>query len=154
MLKMTFNRIAKRVFIGGGPMDANDIQSLISAGIVAVVDCRELDDNQLVAGAERSEIEILHNPTADDGTPKPASWFEAGYNFAHLILQNKDGAAYFHCDAGRNRGPSMGYYFMRREYGLFGDDVKHIMHVHRPITDVGGIRYADDADAALRLIAG
>jgi hypothetical protein len=148
---MEFDQITKRMFIGGGPADANDIQSLVNAGVTAIIDCRQLNDESLCLGALRSEITVLYNPTEDDGSQKPVSWFKNSLDFVNTIFTNPKAIVYAHCDAGVNRGPSTAYFLLRALYGLFGDDAKHIIHIHRPVT-IAGIRYADDADAAIKAL--
>ena len=116
-----------------------------------MIDCREEQDHL----PPSSQLRYLFNPTADDGQPKPTSWFKASLMFAEgplieaYLMGGHHPKLYVHCAAGINRGPSTAYCILRALTGMAHDDAKALIILHRPI-DITGIRYADDADKALQ----
>jgi hypothetical protein len=60
-----------------------------------------------------SKLVYLHDPTLDNGLPKPVLWFEPAIAFALTALCAPGNVVYVPCDAGVNRGPSMCYAIMR-----------------------------------------
>ncbi len=68
---------------------------------------------------------------ADDGLPKPVSWFQTGWDFAKPILDN-GGVVLSHCAAGVNRGPSVAYFLLRAHWGMTGDNAFALLKAQRP----------------------
>ena len=126
-----------------GPADA---AALAAAGLTAVIDCRDdLDDAPYLAGAG---LTYLWNPTADDGQPKPASWFAASLAFALPLLAQPGQRVYAHCAAGINRGPSTAYAIMLA-LGWDPAAAEALIRAARPQV---GLAYAADARAAIPLL--
>jgi Fe-S cluster assembly protein SufB len=90
-----FSMVTTRLATGAAISGAEDVAALFAAGITAVVDLRaEFDDTPLLAG---SGLAYLWNGTADDGAPKPPSWFAASLAFALPLLAQPHQRVYCHC---------------------------------------------------------
>lgn len=143
-----FSFVTSRLATGGGIADAADVQILTVNGVTHVIDCRaEFDDDPLF---RELKINYLWNPTADDGQHKDSEWFRKSLDFALPALALPRTKVYAHCAAGINRGPSTAYVIIRA-FGLMPLESKSLIIGHRPVT-LGGIRYANDADAALNVL--
>lgn len=137
-----FNFVTKRLAVGAKITAPADVDALAAAGITAVVDCCiECNDTPLLA----QRMAYIWDGTADDGQPKPVSWFQTGINFAFLVYGDPSHRVYFHCAAGINRGPSMCYAFMRA-LGFSSADAVGLIKAARPQV---GLRYQGDADTAV-----
>lgn len=158
---VSFNYVTPRLATGGGIETREDVLTLIASGITDILDVRsEKDDAALlpVGGLtpERGSSEFrgtpgigyLWNPTEDDGQPKPPEWFQRTLEWALPVLAKPKRRIYAHCAAGVNRGPSSAYAIMRA-FGL-SPIMAHVLVVEaRP---EARIRYANDADAAVRTL--
>lgn len=137
------NWITGRLATGGAISSTADVQILAACGVTHVIDCRaEFDDGHLLASGG---FFYLYNPTADDGTTKPASWFGRSLAFALPALAHRHHRVYAHCAAGVNRGPSTAYAVLRA-LGLTPSDAMSLVKSGRPQALV---RYAADADLAI-----
>ena len=143
---MNFNFVTARIAVGSAPSSPDDIVTLLNYGITGIINLYEVDDTQYFGICK---FAYLHNPTPDDGTPKPTSWFKESIEFglSHLSLTNTK--LYCHCQAGINRGPSTAYAIMRAGYSLLSEDTLLLIRKHR-LVDIVGVRYASDAEAALK----
>lgn len=130
-----------------GPSEASDIDLLYAQGCRWIIDVRaEYDDTSIIL-ASHPDIEYLWNPTQDDGTTKPPTWFESSYQFAKpYLVEDQVGGP--HCAAECNRGPSTAYYLLRRHpaWALSPAAAEAAIRSVRPSV---GIRYKGDADAAI-----
>ena len=136
--------VTPHLILSPGPATLADIDELYGAGVRWIVDCRaEFDDAPLLA--QHRDVAYLWNPTQDDGSPKPASWFEAGYQFAKPHLDAGEPGDP-HCAAEINRGPSMTYFLLRRHWSLDPAAAEKAIRDVRPQV---GIRYKLDADVAI-----
>lgn len=146
---ISFDFVTERVATGGAIGSDKEVAILKAAGITHVINCRDDDnDADLLIGMA---LEYLWNPTADDGQPKAVEWFKKSLDFAMPIFAKSPSyKLYCHCAQGINRGPSTAYCVMRAlgfsQKLAWGEIV-----IHRPIC-VTGIRYKDDADAALKAL--
>lgn len=143
-----FNFITERLATGGALSSADDVTQLVQAGITHVIDCRaEFDDRELLSS--HPEITYRYNGTNDDGQPKPTEWFQVSLMFAlPALLAIPKAKVYAHCAAGVNRGPSTAFCILRA-LGLSHLECDALIRLKRPVT-IAGIRYADDADRALK----
>jgi hypothetical protein len=125
-----FSMITPRLATGAAISDAGDVSQLKAAGITHVLDLRaEFDDAPLLAG---SGLSYKWNGTADDGSLKPAEWWEASLSFAVDAYSRLGTCLYCHCAAGHNRGPSTAYAVMRACWGLGGDAAQAMIRIARP----------------------
>lgn len=151
------SQIADQFWTGGALTSAADVDYIVHLGITADADMRlEFDDESVLSHSSdlpnakpvleaHPQIAYLYNGVADDGKPKPVSWFETTWNWAEPLL--KGGAVVLcHCAAGVNRGPSMTYFLLRAYLGMKGDDAYALITEKRPIAEVG---YRKDADEAI-----
>jgi protein-tyrosine phosphatase len=133
--------VTKRVATGAalhGPWDAHELAAM---GVTHVVDLRqELDDAPFFAG---TPVAYLWNPAADDGTPKPDSWWNASLAFCLPALAQAHTKVYAHCSAGVNRGPSTAYAILRAE-GFGRLLAERLIRQVRPQVHLA---YKDGADA-------
>jgi hypothetical protein len=137
-----FNFVTKRLAVGAKINNSSDVDALAAAGITTVVDCcSECSDTGLLA----TRMAYLWDGTADDGLPKPDSWFQSAISFAMLAYVQPTHRIYFHCAAGVNRGPSMCYAFMRA-LGFPPAEAEALIRQARPQV---GLRYKGDADRAV-----
>lgn len=142
-----FAFVTTRLATGAGINSADDVSALVSARIHAVIDCRDdFDDGALLA--RHPEVAYLWNPTADDGQPKPTSWFQRSLDFALPLFAKPNMRVYCHCAAGINRGPSTAYAIMLA-LGWVGVFALNQIRLKRPQCVVG-IRYSDDAERAVK----
>jgi hypothetical protein len=163
---MRISFVTPRLAVGGYVEDRDDVDDLVRAGITHVLDVQEHPgesvwfEAQLARasaahwGSLGAHVKYLWNPTADDGKPKPASWFKTSWDFIAGALTGEglihpEYKVYCHCRQGYNRGPST-VYFALRAYGSSPLQARLAIWWHRPITLFGGIRYAGDAEAALK----
>jgi protein-tyrosine phosphatase len=147
-MSVSFDFITKRLATGGAIGSAADVQTLKDAGISAVIDCRDdQDDGPLLA---TSGLIYLWNPTADDGQPKGPDWFGRSLSFALPLLSQPHHKVLCHCAAGINRGPSTAYCLMIA-LGFSPAWCRAEIILHRPVC-VAGVRYADDAEVAVKAL--
>lgn len=148
---MDFTIITPRLATGAAISTLDDVDALFAAGIRAVIDCRaEYDDGNLLL-ARPGLFTYIWNGTDDDGQTKPPAWFEKSWDFA-LDQFKKPGIVYCHCAAGINRGPSTAYAIMLA-CGWYPAAAKIEIESKRPAT-VAGLRYAADAEAAVKSLLG
>ena len=148
-MSISWNFILPRLATGGQIGTPADVQELVKAGITAVINCnRGEDDAKLLSSLPG--VAYLNNPTDDDGQPKPVTWFQASLEFALPILARPNQRVYAHCAAGVNRGPSTCFAIMRAlGFGSLAANGEIVFH--RPVC-AAGIRYADDADKAVKAL--
>ena len=148
-LTVDYDWITNRVATGAGLSSADDVQVLVDAGVTAVVDARaELDDAPFFA--HHKDVLYLWNPTSDDGAHKPAAYWAKTLAFSMPILAQPHTKVYFHCAYGFNRGPSNAACVLMA-LGWPKDAAVSLIQAKRPCT-VGGVRYADDAWAAVETL--
>ena len=145
-----FDFVTSRLAVGAGPIDEADIGTLISKGITAICDNRDDVDDSRFLGRYEGSVKYFWNPTKDDGKHglEKQEWIKRGVLWALPLLGDQHEVLYSHCKTGIERGPSMLYAWLRAAYGLYRDDAKLLIRLHR-LRDLFGIRYANDADAAL-----
>ena len=141
-----FSKIHERLFCGAMIKDASDVAELRAAGITHVVDACTDDEASLFPPSKG--IELLSNPTKDDGKPKDVDWFEPAIDFAMFALSVAGNIVMTHCRSGHNRGPSLAYAIMRAQ-GWSAHKALSRLHRKRHAT-IGGIRYRADAEKALK----
>lgn len=138
-----FNFVTSRLATGGAIKNAADVDALSKAGITAIINCRNgQNDANLLAG----KFAYLWNPTADDGQHKPPEWFGRSLDFALPLFGKPRQKIYAHCAEGINRGPSTAYAILRA-LGLSGLEAQAMIRLARPIAFIA---YAHDADDAIK----
>lgn len=136
-----FAVVTPRLATGAAVTSAADAQALAAAGITHILDLTDAEDDQpYLAGLG---LVYLWNPTADDGTLKPPSWWDTSLRFAVAAYSSLGTCLYCHCSAGVNRGPSTAYAVMRACWGLGGDAAQTMIRQVRPQV---GLAYAGQFD--------
>lgn len=131
----------------GGELDQHDhtvavaqLDELTGAGIDTVIDCRmECDDLDWVTEA-KPKVSYLSIGVEDAGCIMPDEWFDEGVTFA-LDESSKGGVVLVHCQAGINRGPSMGFLILVTQ-GWDAIDALDLIRKRRPIARIA---YAEQA---------
>jgi len=121
-----YNFVTARVATGGAISMPDDANSLIAAGINAVIDCREEFDDGLI----------------------PPEWFAPGIAFALNALAKPHTRVYAHCAAGVNRGPSMCMAILLAQ-GLDAATAENLIRTHRPQVNIAYKHAAIAAVSAL-----
>jgi len=149
-------QLNSNLWTGGAIANDADVAQIVRLGITADIDCRlEFDDEPLLDGREvanaahlieaHPQIAYLWNGVADDGQPKPVSWFRRSWEFAYPLLT--DGAVLLiHCLAGKNRGPSVSYFMLRAYWDMSSADAYGLITTKRPVVTLA---YREDADRAI-----
>jgi protein-tyrosine phosphatase len=102
---MDMSWVTKRIALGGGIWNAQNMAELAQAGITHVLNMQiEFDDRPL---ADPHGIRVLWNPTDDDFLPKPPELLKRGVDFAQDALAQPETRLYVHCAAGVHRAPMM-----------------------------------------------
>ena len=136
-----FTFITARLATGGAVRSAADAQALANAGITHILDLTDAeDDSQFLPGLG---VSYLYNPTADDGTLKPASWWDASLKFAVASYSALGSCLYCHCSAGVNRGPSTAYGVMIACFGMAGSAAEAAICAVRPYVRLAYARQFD-----------
>ena len=136
-----FTLITARLATGAALSDPADVAALKAAGITHVIDLRgEFDDAALLAGAG---LVYRWNPTEDDGTLKPAAWWDASLAFAVSAYQTLGTCLLCHCAAGVNRGPSTAYAVMRACWGYDAVSAEAQIRTARPQAQLAYARQFD-----------
>jgi protein-tyrosine phosphatase len=139
-----FNFVTARLATGAAISSLADAQQIAAAGVTHILDVTDGgDDTPLFAALPN--VHVLWNPTADDGQPKPSSWFATSLAFALPALAGPGAKVYAHCSAGVNRGPSTAYAVMRA-LGWAADEAEKEIRAARPQV---GLAYKSDADTAV-----
>lgn len=116
------------------------LTELLNHGIDAIIDTRwEGDDIDWVTTAH-PQIDYLHIGVEDAGLRMPDEWFDAGTSYAADRIAKGD-VVLSHCQAGINRGPSLGFAILLTQ-GLDPIEALDLIRTNRPIARVG---YAEDA---------
>lgn len=151
---MSFDFVTTRLATGGAiPPTEADAQALVDAGITHVIVCNAGEDDATLFKRFFPEEVVLQNGVEDDGQPKPVSWFQVSIYFALTaldVLRVPRSKVYAHCHDGINRGPSTAYAIMLAQ-GWPAHVARAAIVAARPQTAVG-IRYADDAEAAVKAL--
>lgn len=150
-----FTQINDLLWVGGAITSVTDVETIYGAGVDADIDCRQEQDDQSFVDAfsnlpptpnhAKEVFHYLYIGVPDDGQPKPVSWFEAAWNFAKPLFDQKISID-AHCAAGVNRGPSIGYFLLRAYWHMTGDDAFALLKQKRPQVNVA---YRNDADQAI-----
>lgn len=114
----------------GGMVHDYEIEDLRRLGITHVLNVNWPDRPEypeVVASFRHLDLAIL-----DDGLPKPASWFQAGIDFAATL--GPTDKLLVHCGHGVNRSPAMAYAILR-SWGV--DDAETVLRTARPQTGSG-----------------
>lgn len=146
---MNWNWITARLAVGSRPCSVDDVQTLAADGITHILNVCNVDDVPTITPAAWSDLGIkgyLYNPTADDGKPKPTSWFADSLNFALPLMAGKGTRLLVHCYDGADRSASTAYAVLRA-LGLSKTEAVSMLITRRPITAV--MRYNVDADRAI-----
>lgn len=154
--KMDVSQINGQLWAGAAVTTAADVEQLASSGVTADIDCRlEFNDQSLIDGYNNlpstpqalkahPTIAYLYDGVADDGQPKPVSWFQTAWEFGKPILDDK-GVLVCHCAAGVNRGPSMAAFFLMAYWHLTPDAARSLIVSKRPVANIA---YLNDANIA------
>lgn len=136
--------VTKRIAVGAGIYSVEQVRALENVGITHVLDCRT--SNSFPEIYQGSPIWWVHHPVADDGKPRPTTWYQYGLSYAYRWLNdNKQARLLVHCTAGYNRSPSLVYAILRAQ-GLYPAQAESMIKEARSrATD----RYFEDAERAL-----
>lgn len=155
--KADVSKINDQLWCGGAITTDADVARIAADGITADIDCRkEFNDRSLIDDYNNlpptpgllkahPRISYYFDGVADDGLPKPVSWFASAWDFAKPILDG-GGVVLAHCAAGVNRGPSMAYFLLRAHWRMSPADALALVKQKRPVARVG---YQADADKAI-----
>lgn len=133
--------VTARLATGAHLTSVADAQQLIAAGVTHILDLTdEEDDQSFLAGLG---VAYLYNPTADDGSQKPADWWRQSLVFAVTAYAALGSCLYCHCSAGINRGPSACYAVARACFGLAPATASGMIRAVRPQV---GLAYAGQFD--------
>lgn len=146
-MSVSFDFVTFRLATGSAIQSKEDVDLLVASGITDVINCREDDESQFLS-THPGIIRFLHNPTEDDGSIKSPEWFRKSIVFGLETLSIRKRKLFCHCQVGCNRGPSTTYAILRA-FGLNRIESLAMIRLARPIT-IAGIRYADDADVAVK----
>lgn len=121
----------------GGELDRHDhelaveqLAELATAGVTAIMDCRiEWDDLDWVTEA-MPQLDYLSIGVEDAGYFMPDEWFDDGISFA-LDEISQGRVVLVHCQAGINRGPSMGFLILISQ-GWDAIDALNLIRQRRP----------------------
>ncbi len=138
--------VTERIALGGAVVNHEHVRALAADNITHVLDCRMAEDGQKIY--EGTTIRYMHDPTADDGTPKSEEWFRKGIAFVLTSLAIPRARVLIHCAMGVSRSPSMTYAVLRA-LGHSGDDAVKLIKKARTLASV---KYREDADRAIASI--
>ena len=158
---LSYSRVTERIILGSRPKTLDDIRKLRTESVSHILDVDLIDDARLLppgisgdapisgVGCEWADYGIVgyrFNPTADDGQPKPASWFLDSLHFAMPILAKPGWVLYVHCESGMDRSAATVYAILCA-WGLGKIRAWEMIKLARP---EALWRYTGDADVALR----
>ena len=131
----------------GGELDQIDritathqLEELMDAGVNSIIDCRmECDDIQWVTEA-KEQIDYLSIGVEDAGFIMPDRWWDDGTTYAAEQIA-AERVVLSHCQAGINRGPSMGFAILISQ-GWDSIEALELIRARRPIVRVA---YAEQA---------
>ncbi len=152
---LDISRINSQLWIGGGITSDADVRKIEALGITADVDLRLEPDLPIKDVLElpptsdslkhHPRILYLHAGAADDGKPKPVSWFRKVWDFAEPILKN-DGVLLVHCAMGKERSPSVAVFLLEAYWHMSPSDAFALVREKRPQATA---RYRGDATKAI-----
>lgn len=135
--------VTDRLAIGGAIGTAENMRTLVQAGITHVVNMQvEFDDRTIVGD---TAVEVLWIECADDFLPKPAELFWDGALFALEALEDPKARLLVHCAAGIHRGPMM-LLAILRVMGYGREDAIPLIASARPQANFPEI-YVDSVEA-------
>jgi hypothetical protein len=105
--------VTDRIAVGSGIYTATDVAVVRDAGITHVIDCRTTEEPHVRQRYRDAGIDVLNNPTPDDGARKPPEWFARGIRYALQALRDPAAKLLVHCAAGVSRSPSLTYAILR-----------------------------------------
>ena len=136
---------------GGSIIDAADWKGLQAPpfGCSYVINLEQEHSDQ-----GKGIADLLEIPRPDDGSPRPAEWFQNAWRFAREKVASGQ-RGYLHCQAGGSRTPAMLYYFLRK-LGYSQADALAFIRQDRPAFGVHSyhVAYIASAEAALRPFSG
>lgn len=129
----SFGWITPRLAVGSNPNNADDVATMLAAGITDYIDVRaESDATNLLAG---TGIQYHHSARMiDDGRRQPVSDFVQIVTDARAILANTGTKILVACHAGTSRGPASAYSILRAA-GLSPTDAWGRVKLARPQAD-------------------
>jgi protein-tyrosine phosphatase len=143
-MALDYDWVTTRLATGAALSSPLDAQQLADAGVTHIVDVTDAGADTPYFAALPG-VQLLWNPTADDGQVKPPSWFQTSLAFAMPALAQPGNKVYAHCSAGVNRGPSTCYAIMLAS-GFTAADAEAEIRAARPIVNIA---YKGDADVAV-----
>ena len=140
------SQLTDHLWIGGELAQTDRVKAtrqldeLTNAGIDSIIDCRmKCNDIEWVTAA-KAQIDYLSIGVEDAGYLMPDSWWDEGTSYA--FDQIADGRVVLaHCQAGINRGPSMGFAILIAQ-GWDAIDALDLVKACRPIARIA---YAEQA---------
>ena len=116
------------------------LSELIAAGVSSIIDCRmEGNDIDWITEAN-AQTDYLSIGVEDGGWVMPDEWFDDGVTYA-LEQISHGRTVLVHCQAGINRGPSMGFLILIAQ-GWDAIDALNLISARRPIARIA---YAEQA---------
>jgi protein-tyrosine phosphatase len=133
---MDMTWVTERIAVGGGIWNNENMATLIKRGVTHIINMQiEFDDRPLAAGLP---VQVLHNPTDDDFSPKPPQLFQNGVQFALEALEEPESKVYIHCAAGVHRAPMMTLALLR-VLGWSLEDAKELITQQRYVVDFADV---------------
>lgn len=117
------------------------LRTWCQAGITHIVDVRSEESHDWFMALHAPHITYHWLGVDDDGTPRDATWFDAGVGAIHDAWADPTTKVLVHCQMGINRGPSMGYAAMLAN-GWHPVEALEAIRRARPIA---AVCYATDA---------
>lgn len=139
-IPMNFNAVTGRIVLGSRPQTAMDMQALRDASVNAILNVCMTNDppHELFRF-------YLYNPAADDGEPKPVSWFQRSLQFALPLLAAPGNVLYVHCYDGIDRSAATVYAILR----AFGLSELRTIEIIKEARPMALWRYIADANTAV-----
>lgn len=144
--KANVTQLTDQLWIGGElsrqdhQLAVSQLDELSKVGINAIIDCRiEWDDLDWAPDAQ-PQMDFLSIGVEDAGFFMPDEWFDEGVSYG-LDQISQGRVVLVHCQAGINRGPSMGFLILIAQ-GWDAIDALNLIRKRRPIARIA---YAEQA---------
>ena len=125
-----FSLVEPRLWLGGAPTEARDLDWLLTAGVTAILDVRAERDEPIPFYAAHG-IEHRRYRVPDIGVPAPdvltgsADWIAAQLAGGRTVL--------VHCAKGRGRSAAVLAGYLMRERGMSFDEARDLLHGRRSL---------------------
>lgn len=148
---LSASAITERLILGSRPLTPDHLRQLRDEFTVShILDVCEVNDQDLIppdnSWADFGYLGYRYNPTADDGQPKGAGWFQESLRFALPLFAQPGDVLYVHCESGMSRSAATVYAILRA-WGLGRASATMTIKEARP---EALWRYVGDAEVAVR----